>query len=488
MDLRQWARQWVLLARQEADLAQGLQQEDAKQSAPSSARGLVAQSGSAQLLRAKLDRQLAAAEALRSQEAAGEEAPGLDRRRQLVDRALAHLATASAAQLQELAIEEKQLKLEYEEAAEGVRQLLANGTAVNDEQQRSLKNGDSCTSQQQLSPDAAPAAAKPSSSLPPEVMAYDTFLRRHGPTGGWHPEDHAEFERILRACRGSHAHAAHLCAEQLGLLHSAADVEAHARWHEELQRLSLAKRLAVQRWRLARHAEQAALLEQAQAEADGSCEDQPQSIRQQEQQRRQQQREQQQAAVARWRAARDRAQQEAVQREAAEQEERRRREAAALQHRQQENRQLLGQRAAERQLAARKERRLAAEGSVCSGAGAACGGARPASALADPAARQRLKARNEQLLERRAAAARRHSQQAAEHTQRVEQLVRAASEQCQFGAGVGRDPARLLRATSAAALRTLAALSEERGPKDSGFIRHRPRRAAPSWCAGARLQ
>ncbi len=260
------------------------------------------------------------------------------------------------------------------------------------------------------------------------------------------------------------------------------------RWHEELQRLSLAKRLAVQRWRLARHAEQAALLEQAQAEGDGSCKDQPQVSRQREQQRQQRQREQQQAAVAKWRAARDRAQQEAMQREAAEQEEQRLREAAALQHRQRENRQLLGQRAAERQLATEKERRLAAEGSVCSGAGAACGGARPASALADPAARQRLKARNEQLLERRAAAARRHSQQAAEQAQRMEQLARRASEQCQFGAGVGRDPARLLRATSAAAQRTLAALSEERGPKDSGFIRHRPRRAAPSWCAGARLQ
>ncbi len=201
MDLRQWARQWVLLARQEADLAQGLQQEDAKQSAPGSARGLVAQSGSAQLHRVKLDRQLAAAEALRSQEGAGEEAPALDRRRQLVDRALAHLATASAAQLQELAKQEEQLKLEYEEAAEGVRQLLGSGTAANDEQQRSLKKGDNGTGQQQLSPGAAPAAAKPSSSLPPEVMAYDTFLRRHGPTGKREASPAAQCRRPSHSAR-----------------------------------------------------------------------------------------------------------------------------------------------------------------------------------------------------------------------------------------------------------------------------------------------
>lgn len=251
----------------------------------------------------------------------------------------------------------------------------------------------------------------------------------------------------------------------------------------------MAKRLAVQRWRLARHAEQAALLDQVQAEVKGSCDDHPhgqgpQTSRQQEQRQQQEQR----AAVAKWRAARERDQREALQRQAAEEQERRWREAAALRQRQQENRQLLERRAEEREAAARKEGQLLAEGSGASGADRACSSGPSVSTLADPTARQRLRDRNQQLLERRAAAARRFSQQAAEQAQRAKQLARRASEHCQFGAGVERDPARLLQATSAAALRTLAVLSEERGPRDSGFIRHLPRRAAPSWCSGARLQ
>jgi len=47
--------------------------------------------------------------------------------------------------------------------------------------------------------------------------------------GGWHPDDHAEFERILRACRGSYQHCVQLCTRELGLLHSAEDVAQHAR-------------------------------------------------------------------------------------------------------------------------------------------------------------------------------------------------------------------------------------------------------------------
>lgn len=40
-----------------------------------------------------------------------------------------------------------------------------------------------------------------SGSLPPEVEAYDAFLSRHGPTGGWHPDDHKSFMDILKAHR-----------------------------------------------------------------------------------------------------------------------------------------------------------------------------------------------------------------------------------------------------------------------------------------------
>ncbi|KAL4421428.1 hypothetical protein ABPG75_010719 [Micractinium tetrahymenae] len=492
MDARQWVRQWARLARQEAELGPGPQGGQQSERAPlGSARGPPGAPGApGQQLRAQLDRQLAAAQALSAQQAAGEAAPALYRRRRQVSEALAQLATACAAQLQELDALESQLSAEYEEAAGSARQLLAGGAAA---LAAPAQRGGGTAAEQPDCPGASgPAAAaaptRSGSSLPPEVVAHDTFLQRHGPKGGWHPDDHAEFERILRSCRGNYAHAAQLCTEQLGLLHSAADIAAHARWHEELQRLALAKRMAVQRWRLARQAEQAALLEQAQAGAD--CEQHPQGQASeaagQQQQRWQQ--EEQRAAVAEWRAARDREVQEALQRQAAEEQERRQREAAARQRRQEENRQLLERRAAERGAAAQKQGQLSAESSAGSGAGTARSSACSASSSVDSAARQRLRDRNQQLLERRAAAVRRRSQQAAEHAERVEQLARRASEQFQFGAGVGRDPARLLQATSAAALRTLAALGEERGPRDSGFIRHLPRRATPSWCAGARLQ
>lgn len=52
----------------------------------------------------------------------------------------------------------------------------------------------------------------------------------HLPAGGWHPDDHAEFERILAACRGDYAHCVQLAPAELGLLHSQEDIARHARW------------------------------------------------------------------------------------------------------------------------------------------------------------------------------------------------------------------------------------------------------------------
>lgn len=42
-----------------------------------------------------------------------------------------------------------------------------------------------------------------SSTLLPEVVAYDQYLTRHGDTGGWHPDDHNTFLSILRSNRYS---------------------------------------------------------------------------------------------------------------------------------------------------------------------------------------------------------------------------------------------------------------------------------------------
>jgi hypothetical protein len=39
------------------------------------------------------------------------------------------------------------------------------------------------------------------STLLPEVIAYDEFVVQHGPTGGWHPDDHNTFVALLRRSR-----------------------------------------------------------------------------------------------------------------------------------------------------------------------------------------------------------------------------------------------------------------------------------------------
>jgi hypothetical protein len=56
------------------------------------------------------------------------------------------------------------------------------------------------------SPDRASSPRKVGGSsgggcLPPEVQAYDAYLERHGATGGWHPDDHATFAKVLAAHR-----------------------------------------------------------------------------------------------------------------------------------------------------------------------------------------------------------------------------------------------------------------------------------------------
>ena len=64
--------------------------------------------------------------------------------------------------------------------------------------------------------------------LLPEVEAFDAFHEHHGPTGGWHVEDHAEFERILKACKGDYSHATLLCYDEM-IGFKRADIIAHVR-------------------------------------------------------------------------------------------------------------------------------------------------------------------------------------------------------------------------------------------------------------------
>ncbi|GAB4817555.1 hypothetical protein N2152v2_004601 [Parachlorella kessleri] len=111
---------------------------------------------------------------------------------------------------------------------------------------------------------ASKAPIKPSSKpttqheLPLEVKECDDFMERHGPTGGWHPDDHAEFERILKACRGIYSHTVQICCEQLGLLHSRTAIIQHAREQHKL---------AVQQWKISKEESQRQQLEAQQVAA-----------------------------------------------------------------------------------------------------------------------------------------------------------------------------------------------------------------------------
>ena len=64
--------------------------------------------------------------------------------------------------------------------------------------------------------------------LLPEVEAFDDFHEQHGPTGGWHPDDHSEFEHILKVCKGDYSHATLMCYDQM-IGFKRADIIAHAR-------------------------------------------------------------------------------------------------------------------------------------------------------------------------------------------------------------------------------------------------------------------
>eukprot|EP00887_Chlorella_sp_A99_P005673 scaffold1.g5673.t1 len=303
------------------------------------------------------------------------------------------------------------------------------------------------------------------SDLPLEVSACNDFLARHGAGGGWEGEDHSEFLRVLRACRGNYAHCVELCCEgQLGLLHGRQAVAQHARWHEELEALQMAKRLAVQQWRLRKKAAQEALLE---GQKPVPSEVEQRAAKQAElAQRQAQEREQQRVALAEWRQQREEERRREVEQAAAERaaaEERARQE---WQARQQHNQQTLE---------GWRQQRLMQEGSCAS----ARSSSSAYSAPVDLETRQRLQERNHQLLERRRMLESRRSEQEAEKEARLARL--RASATAEVAPLTPRDPGRLLQPTAAAQLRQLSMAAEERTPRDSGYIRHVPRRATPAW-------
>lgn len=85
-------------------------------------------------------------------------------------------------------------------------------------------------------------------SAHPDVQAHDDFLELHGPTGGWHPDDHAAWVRILALSRRDYTVAVEVaCQEMAGVRRE--EVVRHARWHAELEELAFRKRSAIASWR-----------------------------------------------------------------------------------------------------------------------------------------------------------------------------------------------------------------------------------------------
>ena len=243
------------------------------------------------------------------------------------------------------------------------------------------------------------------------------------------------------------------------------------RWHEELEDLQVRKRLAVQQWRLQRQAEQEALLNQPHA-AEGSEARQQEQEQQQaarETERRQQQ-EQQRAAVAEWKQQREGARRREAEQQAAEQQAQKEQERQTLAARREQS-----QRALETW---RQQQRLGQESSA--GSVLSAGSRQPGTSRGDPETQQRLQERSQALLQRRQRLQARASAQEQEQQARLAQLH--ASAAAAVAPLAERDPGRLLQSTTAAQLRWISVAAEERTAKDSGYIRHVPRRATPVWC------
>eukprot|EP00775_Hariotina_reticulata_P002663 gene2663-2963_t len=109
-------------------------------------------------------------------------------------------------------------------------------------------------------------AGKQDSTLPPEVIAYDSFLARHGNTGGWHPDDHTRFLSVLRRCKGDYAAVLGCVLDELPRM-TRQSVITHCRWHVDLTELDMRRRVALVAWRTSKDA--AATARQAEVAALG---------------------------------------------------------------------------------------------------------------------------------------------------------------------------------------------------------------------------
>ncbi|DBA97192.1 TPA: hypothetical protein ACH3X1_014951 [Trebouxia sp. C0004] len=311
-----------------------------------------------------------------------------------------------------------------------------------------------------------PAAYQPKhgGGLLPEVEAFQDFHEQHGPMGGWHPDDHSEFERYLKACKGDYSHATLMCYDQM-IGFKRADIISHARWHAEHQELYVKKRIALAEWRNQKEAQKAALAVQASFEVPTAHQAHQHRQLHQEQQRIS--RDMRQKSLADWKEAKDQEELEAAERRAERQVLQKQAELAAFAERQAANKLKLEE---YHQLKAQQDAEAAAEAAAAD---------RGSAVKLSAEQLQRLKERNHMFMQRRTEAAFVKQREQEERAAQLETLKVQVS--AKVNAKVQKDPQRILKATAAAQQRLTAEQEDCHGSKPSGFIRNVSSKAVPAW-------
>eukprot|EP00878_Enallax_costatus_P044475 GHUV01053116.1.p1 GENE.GHUV01053116.1~~GHUV01053116.1.p1 ORF type:complete len:497 (+),score=185.11 GHUV01053116.1:231-1721(+) len=327
---------------------------------------------------------------------------------------------------------------------------------------------------------AAGSAAAHSSAgnLLPEVAAYDNFLAKHGPTGGWHPDDHNTFMSVLRSNRGDYSAAVPAAADALPM-HTRQAILAHCRWHADFMELDMRRRVALVNWRAAKDAQKLAMQAEAAALQDISTQVQQATHDQLEKEVRQVQKQR----VEQWRQQRQQqAQQEAVR---------------LQQERERQLQELEQKRAALKQRleVMRSEKQQQAAASAAPSKEPSATSARPLSRESSQKQQellQRLQRRNSATFERRQQLMTAKEEKQAARDRAQQQLLAEIET-----VNVDRDPNRLLAATASAASRRASkdeadgAVAAEksilaRASMPSGFVLHIGHKAVPAWASGMR--
>mmetsp|Transcript_32323 Transcript_32323/g.83738 ORF Transcript_32323/g.83738 Transcript_32323/m.83738 type:complete len:495 (+) Transcript_32323:188-1672(+) len=303
-------------------------------------------------------------------------------------------------------------------------------------------------------------------TLLPEVIAFEEFRAEFGDYGNWHPEEHKEFMRILKACRYDYGDAVQACCERVLVGFEREDVIAHARWHQEYADLEIRKRLALAEWKEARALQRRAAQESSLPSAESAQEAQEAGERKAAAERAR--RENQKQALEGWRRAK-------AEEAAAQAEMQRQREVAEKQQQAKEMEYRLYQKARLEEHHLRMQQQQPRQADITRDS-SSTGATNPISAEQ----KKRIKDRERELQEKKARLLREKQQAADAHAERQKQLHEKLAPKIQ----VERDVGRLLSGTASTQRRSRAT-EEERaaggGGGCPGFIRNVQRLGVPSY-------